>query len=247
MTSAIALSGITKEFELSRDRHASLKATLLSFRRSRPQQLMALDDINIDIPPGESVAVIGRNGSGKSTLLRIIGRVYLPTSGVVEVNGRMSTMLELAAGFHPELTGRENIFFNGAIMGLNIRQIRERIDAIIDFSELGDFIDSPVRTYSAGMEMRLGFAIATETDPDILLIDEVLAVGDAEFQQKCYARIDQFKQAGKTIVFVTHDLAAARSVASRSVWMQGGVIRLDGETEKTVSAYLASVPQPHVE
>lgn len=242
MAPAIALTAVTKEFELSRDRHSSLKATLLSLRRPRPQRLRALDGIDMRIEHGESVAVIGRNGSGKSTLLRIIGRVYLPTSGSVEVNGRMSTMLDLGAGFHPELTGRENIFFNGAIMGLSVRQIRERMDAIVEFAELGEFIDSPVRTYSAGMEMRLGFAVATETDPDIVLIDEVLAVGDAEFQQKCYGRIDEFKQAGKTIVFVTHDLVAARSVASRSVWMHGGTIRTDGDTERTVSAYLASLP-----
>lgn len=245
MTPAIALSGITKEFELWRERPSSLKAMALSFRRPTTQRLMVLNGIQLRVEHGESVAVIGRNGSGKSTLLRIIGRVYLPTSGSVEVNGRMSTMLDLGAGFHPELTGRENIFFNGAIMGLSIRQIRERIGAIIEFSELGDFIDSPVKTYSAGMEMRLGFAVATETDPDILLIDEVLAVGDAEFQQKCYDRIDEFKRTGKTIVFVTHDLTAARSVASRTVWIQDGAIRVDGSTEQTISAYLASLPRAH--
>lgn len=245
MTPAIALAAVTKEFELSRDRHGSLKATVLSLRRPRPRRLKALDGIDLRIERGESVAVIGRNGSGKSTLLRIIGRVYLPTSGTVEVDGRMSTMLDLGAGFHPELTGRENIFFNGAIMGLSVRQIREKMDSIIDFAELGEFIDSPVRTYSAGMQMRLGFAVATETDPDIVLIDEVLAVGDAEFQQKCYGRIDEFKRTGKTLVFVTHDLAAARLVASRTVWMHGGTVRLDGDTEHAVSAYVASLPHEH--
>lgn len=240
MNNAISLTNINKSFELHHDKSKSLKGTILSIaRRSRTQHLDALKDINISIDHGETVAIIGRNGSGKSTLLRIIGRVYKPTSGTIEVNGRMSTMLDLGAGFHPELTGRENIFFNAAIMGLSTSQIKERIDQIIDFSELNDFVDSPVRTYSAGMLMRLGFSIAVETDPDILLIDEVLAVGDAAFQEKCYNRIDSFKTAGRTIVFVTHDLEAARSVASRTIWINKGVVFADGDTNTTIDSYLS--------
>jgi ABC-type polysaccharide/polyol phosphate transport system ATPase subunit len=153
----------------------------------------------------------------------------------------MSTMLALAAGFHPELTGRENIYFNGAIMGLGASDLAGKIDKIIDFAELNDFIDSPVKTYSDGMLMRLGFSIAVETDPDILLIDEVLAVGDAEFQEKCYGRIDAFKHAGRTIVFVTHDLEAAKSVASRAVWLSAGEVRGDGDTVQVTAQYLDSL------
>lgn len=247
MKPAIELKHISKSFELIREKHGSLKAALLTFRRSKPQKFPALKDITLSIGHGETVAVIGRNGSGKSTMLGIIGRIYKPTIGTVEVDGRMSTMLHLGAGFHPELTGRENIFFNGAIMGLTTAQIREKLDRIIDFSELNDFIDSAVKTYSDGMLMRLGFAIAVETDPDILLIDEVLAVGDAEFQAKCYERIDSFKRAGRTIVFVTHDMEAAKQVASRAIWINQGKVSADGDTIPTIAAYLEKGDSPLLE
>jgi len=240
MKTAVGLIAVTKQFELLREKHGSLKAALLSFRRPPRQVVVGLREINLSFDHGETVAVIGRNGSGKSTLLRIIGRVYKPTSGEVSVDGRISTMLDLGAGFHPDLTGRENIFFNGAIMGLTTEQVRSRLDKIIDFSELEDFVDTQVKTYSAGMLMRLGFAVAVETEPDILLVDEVLAVGDAAFQQKCYERIDDFKSSGKTIIFVTHDLAAARGVASRTVWIDHGVVRGDGDTSMVIEDYLAA-------
>jgi len=239
---AISLDGITKLFDMTPVRQTSLKAAVLSFRRPPVQKLEALKDITFSVNHGETVAIIGRNGSGKSTLLRIIGRVYVPTSGTVEVDGRMSTMLDLGAGFHPELTGRENIFFNGAIMGLTTAQVKSKLERIVEFSELNSFIDTPVKTYSAGMLMRLGFSIAVETDPDVLLIDEVLAVGDAAFQEKCYDRIDEFKAAERTIVFVTHDLEAAKSVASRTIWIHKGVVQADGDTAETIEAYLATVP-----
>lgn len=241
MSPAISLERISKSFELLRTKHSSLKSALLSLRRSRPQTVPGLQDITLTINKGETVAVVGKNGSGKSTLLRIISRVYKPTSGSVEVQGRMSTMLALAAGFHPELTGRENVYFNGAIMGLSAAEMQSKIDKIVDFSELSDFIDAPVKTYSDGMLMRLGFSIAVETDPDILLIDEVLAVGDAEFQEKCYDRIDSFKREGRTIVFVTHDLDSARRVASRAIWMSAGKVAADGDTTEVIDQYLASL------
>ena len=216
MKPAIELDRITKRFEIHREKHGSLKAAILSFKRTPPQELMAVKELTLSIAHGETVAIIGRNGPA-DTLLRIIGRVYRPTSGTVTVDGRMSTMLDLGAGFHPELTGRENVYFNGAIKGLTTAQINEKLDRIIDFSEVNDFIDTPVKTYSAGMLMRLGFAVAIETDPDILLVDEVLAVGDAAFQEKCYHRIDEFRSAKRTIVFVTHDLSGQK-VASRTIW-----------------------------
>ena len=241
MDYAINLNNVSKSFVVTREKHTSLKSALLSLRRARPQHILGLKDISLSIAHGETVAIVGKNGSGKSTLLRIIGRVYRPTAGTVQANGRMSTMLALAAGFHPELTGRENIYFNGAIMGLGSAEMAGKIDRIIDFSELNDFIDSPVKTYSDGMLMRLGFSVAVETDPDILLIDEVLAVGDAEFQEKCYDRIDAFKRAGRTIVFVTHDLEVAKNVASRAIWMNSGEVVADGDTVQVVAQYLNSV------
>jgi len=241
MDYAINLNKVSKSFEVMREKHTSLKSALLTVRRGRSERVLGLNNVTLSIAHGETVAVIGKNGSGKSTLLRIIGRVYRPTSGSVQVSGRMSTMLALAAGFHPELTGRENIYFNGAIMGLGASDLAGKIDKIIDFAELNDFIDSPVKTYSDGMLMRLGFSIAVETDPDILLIDEVLAVGDAEFQEKCYGRIDAFKHAGRTIVFVTHDLEAAKSVASRAVWLSAGEVRGDGDTVQVTAQYLDSL------
>lgn len=242
MKTAIELKNINKFFDLIREKHTSLKATVLSFKRQPIQKLHVLKDISISIKHGETVAIIGRNGSGKSTTLGIIGKIYKPTSGTVEIDGRMCTMLALGSGFHPDLTGRENIFFNGAVMGLTTSQVKEKLDRIIDFSELDDFIDTPIKTYSDGMKMRLGFAIATETDPEILLIDEVLAVGDTAFQDKCYKRIEQFKNAGRTIVFVTHDLEAAKSVASRTIWLNNGEILADGNTQSVVDSYLATVP-----
>ena len=242
MKPAIQVRNVSKEYQLIRARTDSLKGLVLSFRKSRPERFVALKNITLSIDQGETVAIVGKNGSGKSTLLRIIGRVYRATTGSVEVDGRMSTMLELGAGFHPELTGRENIYFNGAIMGLSTAEVSQKIDRIIDFAEINDFIDSPVKSFSDGMIMRLGFAVAIETDPDILLIDEVLAVGDAEFQGKCYERIDSFKRAGRTIVFVTHDLDAAKAVASRTVWLHAGEVLADCDTPTAIDAYLNSVP-----
>lgn len=241
MRAAITVSNLTKAFDITHEKQLSLKAAVLSFRRPPAQKLLALNNVSLTIGHGEAVAVIGRNGSGKSTLLGVIGRIYKPTSGTVEVDGRVAMMLDPGAGFHPELTGRENIFFNGAVMGLSSAQIRDRIDSIIDFAELNSFIDAPVKTYSSGMLLRLGFAIAVETDPGILLVDEAIAVGDAAFQEKCYRRIDEFKDRGRTIVFVTHDLQAARAVATRAVWMHKGEVRADDCPSAAIDAYLAGV------
>ena len=245
MEAAIIVENISKSFRIFRGRASTLKSTLLSAYKAKSEIKYALHDINFIINHNETVAIIGKNGSGKSTLLSIIARVYRPTTGTVIVNGRMSTMLELGSGFHPELTGRENVLFNAAVLGLSNKQVLGKMDSIIDFSELWDSIDEPVRTYSAGMMMRLGFAIATEVNPDILLVDEVLAVGDAAFQDKCYERIDDFRNAGKTIVFVTHDLEAARKVAERTIWISQSKLQMDGATSEVLSAYLDTVPKHH--
>lgn len=242
MSTAIELLNVSKTFDLVTEKHSSIKAAVLSFRRPPRHRLLALHDVTLSIQQGETVAIIGKNGSGKSTLLRIVGRVYKPSSGRVHTVGRMSTMLDPGAGFHPDLTGRENVFFNAAIMGLSAQHIRAKLDSIFAFAELDQFIDAPVKTYSEGMLMRLGFSIAIETEPDILLIDESLGVGDIDFQAKCYERITKFGRSGGTIVFSTHDLPAARAVAPRAVWLQRGEVHFDGETNKAVDAYLDSLP-----
>ncbi len=235
---AIRATHLMKEFKLSHQPYSSLKGLLLSFLPKRVERMTALKDLCFTIHKGETVALIGRNGSGKSTLLGIIARVYLPTSGTIQVNGRVAPLLELGAGFHPDLTGIENIYFNGVILGLTRRQVAERLPEIIAFAELEEYIDAPVRTYSSGMLMRLGFAVASHVDADILLVDEVLAVGDARFQQKCYQKIQQFQQEGRTILFVSHDMEAVRQVAGRAMWLDEGVLRADGDTETVVQTYL---------
>lgn len=209
----------------------------LSFRRPRSEDIHALKGISFSVRPGETLAVIGKNGSGKSTLLGIMSRVYKPTSGKVEMNGRVSALLDLGAGFHPDLTGIENIYLNASILGLPRREVRNRLDDIIAFAELDQFIDAPIRTYSNGMVMRLGFSVAVQVDPDILLVDEVLAVGDEAFQQKCYEKVREFQHQGKTIVFVSHDLKAVRDVATRAIWLDSGDIRVDDGVESVLEAY----------
>lgn len=236
---SIIVKNLEKKFRLCHERYGTLKGLLLSFCRARYEDVYALRGISFSVQSGETVAIIGRNGSGKSTLLGIISRVYKPTSGSVIVNGRVSALLELGAGFHPDLTGIENIYLNGSILGLSRREITKRLDHIIAFSELEKFIDAPLRTYSAGMVMRLGFSIAVQVDPDILLVDEVLAVGDEAFQQKCYDKVREFQQSGKTIIFVSHDLDAVRRVATRVIWLDSGVIRADGDVAGVLESYLA--------
>lgn len=235
----IKLENLTKAFRLCHGQPGTLKSLVLSFRKPKCEIIYALRRINFSVQSGETVAVIGENGSGKSTLLGIIGRVYKPTEGIVEVNGRVSALLELGAGFHPDLTGIENIYLNASILGLPRREVRRRMDEIIKFAELEHFIDAPLRTYSSGMVMRLGFSIAVQVDPDILLVDEVLAVGDEAFQQKCYNKVREFQDRGKTIIFVSHDLKAVREVANRAIWLDAGEIRADDGVDSVVDSYLA--------
>ena len=235
---AISIKNLHKNFRLSHEKYGSIKGLILSFKKARYEELHALKGISLSIPAGETVAVIGRNGSGKSTLLGIMARVYKPTSGEVVMNGRVSALLELGAGFHPDLTGIENIYLNASILGLSRKEVDKCIDEIINFAELEHFIDAPIRTYSAGMTMRLGFSIAIQVNPDILLVDEVLAVGDENFQQKCFDKVHEFQRMGKTIVFVSHDLEAVRKVATRVIWLHQGDIRADGDVKTVLDAYL---------
>lgn len=237
--SAISIHNLRKEFKLSHSGAGSLKTALLWWKRRGIERLEVLKGIDLTVGSGECVAVVGRNGAGKSTLLSLLARVYKPTSGQVCVEGRIAPLLELGAGFHPDLTGIENIFFNGIILGLSRKAIRARMDQIIAFSELDRHIDAPVRTYSSGMLARLGFSVAMHVDADVLLVDEVLAVGDFAFEQKCFAKIDEFKAAGGAILFVSHEMPDVRRVATRCVWLNGGRIEAQGDPETVIRAYEA--------
>jgi len=207
-------------------------------RQGGKEQFWALRDVSFDVPLGRTVGIVGDNGSGKSTALKIISGILRPTSGGVHVSGRVSALLELGAGFHPDLTGRENVFLAGTILGMSQREMHRRFDDIVAFSELERFIDTPVKHYSSGMYMRLAFSVATSVDPDILLVDEVLAVGDSSFQKKCFDRIRSFQKAGKTIVIVSHDLASITEICSNAVWLHKGSLRAVGAANQIVSDYL---------
>jgi ABC-type polysaccharide/polyol phosphate transport system ATPase subunit len=234
----IEVKELRKKFAVSHSGINSLKTMLTWWKKRKVVELEVLKGISFEVHRGECVAVVGRNGAGKSTLLSLLARVYKPTSGSVHVHGRLAPLLELGAGFHPDLTGVENIYFNGVILGLTRKEVQARLQTIIEFSQLGDAIDTPVRTYSSGMLARLGFSIAVHIDADILLVDEVLAVGDLEFERKCYAKIDEIRANGGTILFVSHHLDSIRRVADRCIWIREGKIVLEGLPEPVLQAYI---------
>lgn len=209
-------------------------------QRVRFKEFYALNHINLDVRPGEVFGIIGRNGAGKSTLLKVVSRVLFPTGGRVYVRGRVSPLLELGAGFHPELTGRENVFLNGTLLGHSIRDLEAHMEAILEFAELGGFIDAPLRTYSSGMVARLGFAVATAWRPEILLVDEVLAVGDEAFKGKCQARIEAFRAGGTTTLLVTHEMRTIESLCTRAAWLDRGKIVSLGAASRVVQDYRAA-------
>lgn len=235
---AITVENLTKEFKLFYDKPTTLKERLVFWNRKKEDSRTVLRNINLNIKKGETVALIGTNGSGKSTLLKLMTKIIYPTKGSLITNGKLTSLLELGAGFHPDFTGRENIYFNASIFGLTKEEIERRVDEIIEFSELGEFIDSPVRTYSSGMYMRLAFSVAINVDADILLIDEILAVGDQHFQDKCFAKLKELKESDKTIVIVTHSLDQVRKLCTRAIWIYNGEVRLDGKPDEVVDEYL---------
>lgn len=237
----IRFDNVSKRFRIYQQRHDSLKEAFIRQRRGVYNEFWILRNLSLSVAEGTAVGIIGANGSGKSTALKLVARILHPNEGKISVAGRVSALLELGTGFHPEYTGRENVFLNGALLGLRREVIRARLDEIIDFAGIAPFIDNPVKTYSSGMAMRLGFAIAVNVDSDILLIDEVLAVGDAEFAQKCFARVSQFRAQGKTIVLVSHDLDAVRKFCDRAILIDQGGIRADGHPEEVTASYLADV------
>ena len=212
---------------------------MLFFKRNkRREKREILNDINLEIKKGETVALIGVNGSGKSTLLKLMTQIIFPNKGTIETKGKLTSLLELGAGFHPDFSGRENIYFNSSIFGLTKKEIDERLEQIIEFSELKDFIDNPVRTYSSGMYMRLAFSVAINVDADILLIDEILSVGDQHFQEKCFNKMRELKKEGKTMVFVTHSMDSVRNLCDRAVWLYEGKVKMDGNTDEVINEYL---------
>ncbi len=236
---AIKVDHVYKSFNIYYDRANTLKERMLFFARNkRREKREVLKDINLDIKKGETVALIGVNGSGKSTLLKLMTQIIFPNKGTIETKGKLTSLLELGAGFHPDFSGRENIYFNSSIFGLTRKEIDARLDQIIEFSELQDFIDNPVRTYSSGMYMRLAFSVAINVDADILLIDEILSVGDQHFQEKCFNKMRELKKEGKTMVFVTHSMDSVKNLCDRAVWLSNGVVRMDGNTDEVVDEYL---------
>lgn len=237
---AIEICDLRKSFVLTHSGAGSLKTSLLWWKKRRRETLEVLKGLTFTVKRGECVALVGRNGAGKSTLLSLLSKVYKPTSGTITIHGKVAPLLELGAGFHPDLTGLENILFNGMILGLTRKQVQEKTDEIVEFAELQNQIDTPIRTYSSGMLARLGFSIATHVEAEILIVDEVLAVGDYSFEQKCYDFIDQFRQAGGTILFVSHNAEAVRRVADRVIWLQSGQIKEEGDPETVLSHYLAA-------
>jgi ABC-2 type transport system ATP-binding protein len=239
---AIHLSDVSKLFRLYQERNRSLKATVLERKRSRYTELWALKDISLSIDSHETVGIIGHNGSGKSTLLKCLARILKPDRGTVHTRGMVASMLELGTGFHPDLSGRENVHVNGLVLGLSRREVDQRMDEIVAFAGLEKFIDTPVRNYSSGMYMRLGFSVAAHVDPDILVIDEVLAVGDEAFQRTCLSKLAEFRDAGKTIVTVSHSMPTLLDICDRIVWLENGKIRAIGQPREVVDQYRGSSP-----
>jgi ABC-type polysaccharide/polyol phosphate transport system ATPase subunit len=237
----IEVRDVSKRFRLYHERNQSLKAAVMRGGRARYEEFWALDDVSFDVKQGSTFALVGENGSGKSTMLKCLARILRPDKGTIAVDGKLSALLELGAGFHPELSGRENVFLNGSILGLSKRELEARFDEIVDFAGLERFIDMPVKNYSSGMYVRLGFSVAINVDPDVLLIDEVLAVGDEEFQRRCLERVAELRAAGKTIVVVTHSLATVRSLCDEAIWLDHGKVRERGKADRVADAYLGQV------
>ena len=234
----VKVKNVYKSFNVYLDKASTIKEKMLNFSRNRKEKREVLKNVNLEINKGEVVALIGTNGSGKSTLLKLITKIIYPNSGRIEIKGKLTSLLELGAGFHPDFSGRENIYFNAAIFGLTKKEIDERLEEIIRFSELEKFIDNPVRTYSSGMYMRLAFSVAINVNADILLIDEILSVGDEHFQNKCIQKMIDLRNENKTMVFVTHSMETVKKLCTRAVWLKQGKIELDGDVLEVTKKYV---------
>ena len=237
----VEITDLHKRFFVRHEHRVSIKRAFMRFLRPFPTDILwALQGVSFQVAPGEAVGLIGSNGSGKSTLLRLVGGVFVPTRGTIAVHGKAGGLFELAAGFHPDLTGRENIRLSGALMGHSPREVAARFDEIAEFAELGDFLNVRVKHYSSGMGLRLGFAIAVAWEPEVLLVDEVLAVADAHFQHRAYDRLRALQERGSAIMLVSHEMSAVRAMCSRAIWLDGGKIRADGRTDAVIEQYLAA-------
>jgi len=239
--SAIKVNNLSKVYPLYNSSNDRLKEALHPLRKKYHHDFYALRDVSFEIEKGETIGIIGQNGSGKSTLLKILSNVLTPTNGSCTVNGKVSSLLELGTGFNPELTGIENVYFNGTLLGFTKEEMDAKLDEILNFADIGDFVRQPVKTYSSGMYVRLAFAVAINVDPDVLIIDEALAVGDVRFQQKCFRKINEFREHGKTILFCSHDTAAVLNFCTRCIWINGGEVREAGLPTEIVQKYMAWV------
>jgi ABC-2 type transport system ATP-binding protein len=238
---AVRVDHVSKAFRMYHERNQTIKAAVMRGRRSVHEDFLALDDVTFDVPMGSTFGLIGSNGSGKSTLLKCLANIYYPNKGQITHFGKIAAMLEVGSGFHSELSGRDNIFLNGSILGMPKKEIERKFDEIVDFSGVEQFIDQPVKNYSSGMYVRLGFAIAINVDPDILVVDEVLAVGDAEFQAKCFQKFDDFHAQGKTVILVSHSLPTVRKMCDHAAWINKGHLMAVGEAGPTIEAYTSSL------
>jgi len=245
--SAVVVDGVSKRFRLYRERNATLKSALMRGRASVYEEFWAVRDVSFDVPRGTTLGLIGRNGSGKSTLLKTLARILHPDEGQITMSGRVASLLEVGSGFHPELSGRENIYLNGSILGMSKKEIDSRFDEIVDFSEVRKFIDQPVKNYSSGMYVRLGFSVAVHVSPDILIVDEVLAVGDAAFKTKSKRKFAEFRDQKRTIILVSHSMPQVRALCDQVVWLDGGRVRAIGPSDEVVDAYLAHIDADEVD
>ena len=238
---AVEVSHVTKQFRMYHERNQSIKSMIMRGRKSVHEEFVALKDVSFEVEQGTSLGLIGANGSGKSTLLKCLANIYFPEQGTITHHGRIAAMLEVGSGFHPELSGMENIYLNGSILGMKRKEIAAKIDEIIEFSGVEQFIDQPVKNYSSGMYVRLGFAIAINVNPDILIVDEVLAVGDAEFQDKCFGKFKDLREDGRTVILVSHSMGTVKAMCDQVAWLSHGELKALGLADLTIAAYMASV------
>ncbi len=239
--SAVTVTNVSKRFRMYKERNQTIKSALMRGRTSVHEDFWALQDVDFIVPQGSTFGLIGSNGSGKSTLLKCLANIYFPDKGSIDHHGKIAAMLEVGSGFHTELSGRENIYLNGSILGMTRKEINRKIDEIIEFSGVEAFIDQPVKNYSSGMYVRLGFAIAINVDPDILIVDEVLAVGDAEFQARCLEKFAELKRKGRTVILVTHDMRTVAAMCDTVAWLNQGQLITVGKAQPTIEAYLGSL------
>ncbi|WP_243694866.1 ABC transporter ATP-binding protein [Labedella populi] len=238
---AVVVDDVSKKFRLYKEKNDSLKTALMRGRRSVHEDFWALRDVSFEVPEGSTFGLVGRNGSGKSTLLKCLAKILYPNSGSITSKGKVASLLEVGSGFHPELSGRENVYLNGSILGMSRKDVARKFDEIVEFSGVRKFIDQPVKNYSSGMYVRLGFSVAINVDPDVLVVDEILAVGDAAFQAKCKEKFAEFRRAGKTVILVTHSMGNIRDMCDHAAWLDNGTLRQVGDAQSVMSAYTADI------